>query len=327
MCTDCQKWNKRNKTRIALKQVLMLSLQNCSAWRDTCTYCVCGFACKGIKQRWRRWLGKKNEKKKSAVLVPFLIIGKRRGDLGGCRVMEKRSTCVAISWQLPVCPCAFVFRQNGSPGIHHCWKVCVCLCVDLEARVMWGDFCHRLIVCTHFLKTNICVFFTLRGEKNTRMSNVAYYVCVCIPCVKVAVGWRFMLTLSIYANFRLNALWAISLQTFFWDKIICLGWTFWCSNTELFWFLFLSTSTFYLEAPKKQLEEKKWPPTHCRVAALQQRLGVAEQQPVVRVHHVRFVFRRVFFLLRVRVVEGLVVVFHKLGTLGAAVTSQTHKGT
>ena len=58
--------------------------------------------------------------------------------------------------------------------------------------------------------------------------------------------------------------------------------------------------------------------THCSVPALQQRPGVAQQQTVVRVHHVGLGLRLVSLLLRLRVVEGLLVVLVKGDALKAS---------
>lgn len=55
--------------------------------------------------------------------------------------------------------------------------------------------------------------------------------------------------------------------------------------------------------------------THSCIPALQQRFGVPEQQSVVRIHDVGLVLSLVFFVLRVRLVERLVIVLLKHTTL------------
>lgn len=55
--------------------------------------------------------------------------------------------------------------------------------------------------------------------------------------------------------------------------------------------------------------------THGSVAALQEGLGVPQQQPVVRIHDVQLGARLAFFVLGVRVVERLLVIFIEQGTL------------
>lgn len=55
--------------------------------------------------------------------------------------------------------------------------------------------------------------------------------------------------------------------------------------------------------------------THSSVPTLQQRFSVPEQQSVIWVHDVGFGLHLLFFLLRVRLVERLIIVLVKDGAL------------